>query len=164
MDPVREVQRRRSGRHFLDFAAGREDEHLVLEDVLLDRLDPLLGLRDLPLPVHQLADPGQSLLVAVVTLRAFLVAPVGRDAVLGRVVHFARPDLHLKRLSLKRHHRRVQRLVHALLRHRDVVVERPWKRVPDTVHDAESLVTVGLRCHLHADGEQVVDLVDAAAF
>ena len=59
VDPVREVERRRAGRQVLDLALRGEDEDLVLEDVELDALHELGRVRDLALPVHELAEPGQ---------------------------------------------------------------------------------------------------------
>ncbi len=59
VDAVGEVERRGARGQVLDLALGREDEDLVLEDVQLDALDELRGIRDVELPLHELADPGQ---------------------------------------------------------------------------------------------------------
>jgi hypothetical protein len=80
VDSVGEVERRRAGRKVLDLALRREDEDLVLEDVELDALDELGGVRDVALPVHDLAQPGQLGVVFAIGLGAFLVAPVRGDA------------------------------------------------------------------------------------
>ena len=81
---------------------GREHEDLVLEDVELDALDELgrVRLRDVALPVHELAQPGELGVVLAVGLGAFLVAPVGGDADLGDLVHLVGPDLDLERLAV----------------------------------------------------------------
>ena len=68
----------------------------------------------------------------------FLVLPVRGDALLGDQVHLPRADLHLERLPLLRHHRRVQRLVEVRLRHRDVVLDPAGDRTPDLMDDAEA--------------------------
>ena len=51
-------------------------------------------------------------------------------------------DLHLDRLALRPHHRRVQRLVQVELGHRDVVLEPPLHRRPHRVDRAERGVAV----------------------
>ena len=166
---VGEVDRRRAGRQRLDLALRREDVHLVLEEVGAERLHELarVGLVGRPL-VHQLLDPRDPLGVAVLLLLALLVQPVRGDAVLGRLVHVARPHLDLERPALRPDHRRVQRAVAVELRHRDVVLEAAGHRLPERVDQAEravavarSLVAGALRDHAHRG--QVVDLVELAA-
>ena len=53
VDLVGEVERRRARRQRLDLALGREDEDLVLEQVDLQGVHELLGVRQLLLPVQQ---------------------------------------------------------------------------------------------------------------
>ena len=57
--------------------------------------------------------------------------------------------------------RRVQRLVHVELRHRDVVLEPSGDGVPPRVDDAERRVAVLDRIDQDADAHQVVDVVEA---
>jgi hypothetical protein len=123
---------------------GREDEDLVLEDVELDPLDELgrVRLRDVALPLHQLAQPGELGVVLAVGLRPFLVAPVGGDADLADLVHRVGPDLDLERLPVERDHRGVERLVEVVLRVGDVVVELARDRAPERMDDAERGVAV----------------------
>ena len=93
--------------------------------------------------------------------RLFLVLPVRRDAVLGPAVHVPGADLQLHRLAAGPDDRRVQRLVHVELRHRDVVLEPARDRVPARVDDAERRVAVPDRIDQDADADQVVDVVEA---
>ena len=123
VDPVGEVERRGAGRQVLDVALWGEHEDLVLEDVELDPLDELRRVADVALPVHELAEPGELGVVLAVGLRAFLVAPVGRDPDLGHLVHRVGPDLDLERLAVEGDDRGVERLVEVVLGDRDVVVE-----------------------------------------
>ena len=96
-------------------------------------------------------------------LAAVLVDPVRGDAELRHVLHLARADLDLQRQPLGPDHRRVQRLVHVELRHRDEVLEAPGQRLPERVHDADRAVAVLHRVDDHAHRGEVVDLVELAA-
>ena len=163
VDAVREVERRRARGQVLDVAARREHEHLVLEEVELEALDELGGVGDVALPLHELAHPGELRVVGAVGARAFLVAPVGRDADLADAVHLVGPDLHLERLAVERDDRRVEALVHVVLGHRDVVVELPGDGPPQRVHDAERAVAVPQVVDEHAQRVDVVDLAELRA-
>jgi hypothetical protein len=81
VDAIGKVERRGARRQVLDVAFRREHEDLVLEDVELDPLDELgrVGLADVALPLHELAQPGELRVVLAVGLGAFLVAPVRGD-------------------------------------------------------------------------------------
>jgi hypothetical protein len=57
----------------------------------------------------------------------------------------------------------VERLVHVLARVGDVVVEEAGQRAPEPVNDAEGVVALGQRVHEHADGQQVVNVVEGLA-
>ena len=82
-----------------------------------------------------------------------------RDTVLGDAVHLVRADLYLERGAVGADHRRVKRLVHVRLGHRDIVFEPARDRLVHLVDDAERGVTVADRIDDDPDGEQVVDLV-----
>ena len=167
VDLVGEVQRRRPGGQRLDLALGREDEDLLVEEVDLEVLHELLRVGELLLPVEHRAQPLQ-LRLALRDLHAAaagvgLVEPVRGDAELGQLVHLARADLDLQRQPLGTDHRRVQRLVHVELRHRDEVLEAPRQRLPQRVDDADRAVAVLDRVDDHAHRREVVDLVELAA-
>ena len=168
VDGVGEVDRRRVGRQHLDLALRREDVDLVVEEVGAEGLEELARVGLVLLPVHQLADPGEPLLVGLGVLLAALVAPVRGDAELGRLVHLARAHLDLERPALGPDDRRVQRLVAVQLRHRHVVLEAAGHRLPERVDQPEravavarSLLAAALDDHPHR--RQVVDLVELAA-
>ena len=160
VDPVGEVERRGARRQVLDVALGGEDEDLVLEDVELDPLDELLGVGDLALPVHQLAQPGELGVVVALGPRALLVAPVGRDPDLAHGVHRVGPDLDLERLAVEGDDGRVEALVAVRLGDRDVVVELAGDRLPEAVDDAEGGVAVADLVDEEADRVDVVDLAE----
>jgi hypothetical protein len=165
VDRVREVDRGRPGRQPDDLPLRGEDEHLVLVEVDLERLEVVARLGDLLLPLEQLLDPGQ--LVGPLAVgpgpRRVLVLPVGGDPELGGLVHRAGADLDLERAALRPDHRGVQRLVEVHLRHRDVVLEPPGDRTPGRVQLAEDRVAVTDRGHDDADRDEVVDLVELLA-
>ena len=87
---------------------------------------------------------------------------MGGDAVLGDAVHFLGADLHLegKGHFPPAHHRGVQGLVHVGLGDRDIVLEAAGHLVPKGMDDAQHQVALGHRVHDHADGDQVIDLVE----
>ena len=163
MNPVGKVERACSCRQILHVALGGEDEDLVLEEVELEPLHELRGVHHLALPIDQLSDPGELLVVPAVAARAFLVAPVRGDARLGDLVHMVGSDLNLERLGVGTDDRGVQALVHVRLGHGDVVVELPGYRTPEGVDDTEGGVTVLDVADQQPDGVQVVDLVELGA-
>ncbi len=157
---VGEVHRGGALRKRDDLAARGEDVHLGGTEVEPERLKELGGVGSLPLPVDQLPEPGQ-VRVAGAEHGLFLVLPVRGDSVLSSPVHAPGPDLQLDRLALRADHRRVQRLVHVELGHRDVVLEPPRDRIPPGVHGAEHRVAVPQRVDEDADADQVVNIVEA---
>ncbi len=88
---------------------------------------------------------------------------MGGDAVLGPVVHLRGADLDLDRLAVQPDHRGVQRLVHVELGRVDVVLEAPVHRSPDGVDGTQRRPAVLLGLDDHADGHEVVDVVELLA-
>ena len=86
-----------------------------------------------------------------------------RNAVFRGVVHLPRADLHLKRDAFLADDGRVQRLVHVLLRRGDIILKAVRQRREHVVHNAEHVVAVDDRVNDDAQGEHVVDLVEALA-
>ncbi len=160
VDLVGEVERRRARGQRLHLALRREHEHLVLEQVDLQGVHELLRVRQLLLPIQQASEPAQ--LAVVVRRSVLLVEPVRGDPELRHVVHLARADLDLQGTALGSDHRRVQRLVHVELRHRDEVLEAAGERLPERMDDADGAVAVLHRVHDHPHRGEVVDLVELA--
>ncbi|GHG65432.1 hypothetical protein GCM10018980_57150 [Streptomyces capoamus] len=177
VDGVREVDRGGAGRQRDDVTLGGEDEDLVAGQVEAQGLQELARVLGLLLPVQQLAQPRHVVEVVVLLARLrhvgadlggagdglLLVLPVRGDAVLGAAVHVERADLQLDRLAVGPDDRRVQRLVHVELGHRDVVLEPAGDRVPPRVHGAEGGVAVAHGVDEDADAHQVVDLREVTA-
>ena len=166
VDRVREVERRGALGQRLDVALGREHVHLVREEVDPHRVHELARVLRVLLRLDQLAQPHErlvELVLARLARLALLVEPVGRDPFLGDTVHLAGADLDLHRVALGPDHRRVERLVHVDLRHRNEVLEAPGHRLPERVDHAQGAVAVTHRRGDDADGRQVVDLVELAA-
>src|SRR5262249_9663102 len=84
-----------------------------------------------------------------------------RDTILSQLMHVTGADLHFDRPSAEAHHRGVQRLVHAVLGIRNVVVELARYWPPQVVYDAEGVVAIVDRLYEHAERQQVVDFVEA---
>ena len=163
VDAVGEVDGRRTGREIDHVALRREDEDLVLEEVDLERLQPLVRIAEVAVEVEQLAQPGELGLDFDVAAVALLVAPVRGDAVLRAAVHGPGADLHLHRLPVRADHLGVQGLVHVGLGLGDVVGEHVREGDPERVHHAEGGVALRLRVHDDADGLQVEDLAEVHA-
>ena len=167
VDGVGEIDRRRAGGQRLHLALGREDEDLLLEELLLRGAPELARVVLVGVDVHQLLDPLRPALVHLPAAAA-LVHPVRGDAVLGLDVHLTRPQLDLERDPVGPDHGRVQRAVAVQLRHRDVVLEAAGHRLPERVDQAERAVAVARALVAralddHAHGREVVDLVELAA-
>ena len=157
---VGEVDRSGAARQRLHLAPGREAVDLLRVEVDLQVLDELLRIADLLLPLDQLPQPAEVLLVRLGADPAFLVLPVRRDAFLGDPVHVDGPDLDLERQAAVADDRRVQRLVAVRPRHRDEVLDPARNRLPRLVDDAERGVGVLHRIGDDADRDQVVDLLE----
>src|SRR5690606_2289711 len=161
---VGEIDRRRTLGKVDDVAARREDEDLVGEEVHLHRLEELLRILEVLLPLHQLAQPGEFLLVILeVAGAALLVRPVRGDALLRHLVHLVGADLDLDAIADGADDRRVKRLVHVLLRHRDVVLEATRNGLPQGVDEAERLVAIRNRLGDDPEGDDVVDVFEIDA-
>ena len=146
-----------------DLSVGGEHVDLLAEDVGLERGGQILGIGDLLLPLHQLAQPVDLLVEAAVGPVALLVAPVGRDAVLRLLVHLVGPDLDLEVAAPGADHRGVQRAVEVGLGLGDVVVELARDGLPQAVHQPQHRVALPQLLHQHAHGRDVVDLFEAQA-
>ena len=156
MDGVGKVDGGGAGGQGDDPAPGREDEDLVVEHIDLQAADVVLGLHVL-LVFQQAADPVE-LLGALVD--ALLVAPVGRDAVFGGLVHLPGADLHLEGDALLADDGGVEALVHIGLGGGDIVLEAAGYRGVEVVDVPEDVVAVGDGVHDDPEGIEVVELVD----
>ena len=89
-----------------------------------------------------------------------LILPVRCDTELCRTVHLEGTDLDLERYTVGADDRRMQRLVHVRLRHRDVVLEAARNRGIHLMNHAERRIAVPHRFHDDTDRKQIIDLVD----
>ena len=140
VDGVGEVDRRGACPQALRVAVAGEHEHLGLVEIDLQVFQELLRVGSLVRPVDHLAQPCELLLkvaALLALLAAFLVQPMRRNAELALLVHLLSTDLHLEGTTRRADDRRMQRLVHVVLRHRYVVFETAGHRVPDRVHSAK---------------------------
>ena len=164
---VREVDWRRTRRQRLHLALGREDVHLVAEQVCTKCAHVLGGVVVVALPVHQRLDPGDPLVVAF-RGAATLVEPVRRNPELGLLVHLTRSHLDLERCPVRADHGRVQRPIAVQLGHRDEILEPAGHRLPQRMDDPEGGVAIARSLFptpldQHPHGGEVVDLVELAA-
>ena len=97
---VGEVDRRRALRQHLHRAARRERIDLFGIEIDLQVRQELLRIAHFLLPLEQLPQPLEVLLVALGADAAFLVFPVRGDAFFGEPVHLLGADLHFEREPL----------------------------------------------------------------
>src|SRR3954471_20938919 len=96
VDREGKVDRRCPLRELDDVSRRREDEDLVLIQVELEELEKLIGRLRVHLELEHLTEPCEMPVEIVATRLVFLVPPVRRDAVVGRLVHLARAYLDLE--------------------------------------------------------------------
>jgi hypothetical protein len=86
------------------------------------------------------------------------------DAVLCRAVHVAGPDLYLQPFTFGSHHCGVQRLVDAETGLGDVILEPSGHRLPQRMHNAHSGIAIADLVAKNAHADEVVNIVEVAAF
>ena len=161
VDGVGEIDRRAVGGDDDNLSLGREGVDLVGVEVHLQAGEELVGVGHLLLPLDELANPVEALLVAGGDdAAAGLVLPVGGDALLGDAVHLFGADLHLELMAAGAHHRGVEGLVAVGAGHGDEVFDAPRHRPPKGVDEAEDGVAGGYVLGDDADGQQIIDLVE----
>ena len=142
MHRVGEVDRRGALGQLHDPALGREDVDLVREQVDLHALDEFQGVTGPLLHLQYALDPlaGAGVGALGLLVAAGLVQPVGGDAVVGHLFHFAGADLDLDRHPVHAEQRGMQRLVAVGLGNGDVVLEAPGQRLVQVVYGAEHAI------------------------
>jgi hypothetical protein len=157
---VGEIDGRGVARQHDHLPLGRERVGLFGVQVHLQRGHELAGVLHLALPLHQVAQPGDALIVRRRALAALFVFPVRGDAFLGDAVHFLGADLHFERLPLRSDHGSVQRLIQIGPRNGDEILDAARNGAPVIVDDAERGVAVLHRIGENAQRHQIVDLID----
>ena len=160
VDFVGKVNGRGAGGQLHNVALGGIDEYLVVEQILLDRLDELVGAGRLPLPLQQLAHPGHLFLKTQVFVGspALFVAPMGGHPILGDLVHFVGFYLHFQRLPPLAEHGGVQSLVHIFFGIGYIVVKLAGNGTPQLMNDAQSPVAIPLGIHHDPQGVEVENI------
>ena len=161
MHAVGKVQRGRAAGHIDDIALGGKDEYLLGEDIGLQAVNKLMAVASFALPVQDLPQPVQ-LAIKGLVVAALLIAPVRGDAVLGHMVHFPGADLNFKGEgnAPAADHRGVQRLVHIVFGYRNIILEAAGHLRPQRMAHAQHRVTIRHGIHQHADGDQIVNLIE----
>lgn len=153
VDGIGEVDRGRTPWQGDDIAPGGEDEDLLVQAKQSDEFDRV-GRGRPPIEKAPLPRPAGCPRFVLTLLRPW---PYGRTP-LRAPVHVPGANLQFDRLRLGPRHRRVQRLVHVELRHRDVILELPWKGLPSRVDLAENGVAVTNAADDDPEAHQVVDV------
>ena len=82
------------------------------------------------------------------------------DTVFRRAVHLIGADLYLKRTSVRSDQRRVQRLIHIRLGHRDIILETAGNRLIHLVDHTERRIAILQIIDKDPDRKQIIDLID----
>ena len=157
---VREIDRRRLARQHDHLAHGREGVNFLRVQIHLERGHELARIAHLLLPLHQLAQPGDALIVGARPFAAFFIFPVRRDAFFRQAMHLLGADLHFKRPAARPDHRRVQRLIQVGAGNRDEVLDAARNRMPFVVNHAQRRVAVLHRIGDDAQRQQIVHLIE----
>ena len=160
VDGIRKVDAGRTGRQVDDVALRGKGEDFFGQQIALEVVQQVSGILADALVFQQLTDPRQTLIQLVVTVQAFLVLPVGGDAVLGLFIHLPGADLHLKGDALVTNDGGVQALVAVGLRGRDIVLEAVRQRMVHIVDETEGAVTLRQRIQNDADGVDIVNFIE----
>ena len=167
VDGIGEVNRSGALRKAHNIALGGKDIHLARVNLEAQRVQELAGIRFLLGPLVERLHPRKICAVRLNpptdSIGVFLILPVGCYTILSTPVHLVSADLQLDRLAARPQHRGVQRLVHVVLGHRDVVLKPTRKRVPSHVHDTEGCVTIAWSVDKDAQTSEVVDVREIPA-
>ena len=102
-------------------------------------MQQIAGILADALVFQQLAHPCQTFVQLVVAIQTFFILPVGRNAVLGLLVHLAGADLHLKGDALVADDGGMQALVAIGLGSGDIVLEAVGQRMVHIVDEPRVL-------------------------
>src|SRR5579883_1482875 len=155
-----QVDRRRIARQHDDSSARRKGINFLAVQVHLDRRQEVARILHVALPLHQLAKPGDALILESRTFAAFFVFPVRGDALFRDAVHLFCSNLNLEGHAARSNNRCMQRLVKIGPRHRDEILDAARHRMPFVVNHTECRVAVFHRVGNDANGDNVVDLIE----
>src|SRR5438552_7530921 len=144
-----------------DSAARREGVDFFRVQIHFESGHELARILHILLPLDQVEQPGDELVVVGRPLLALLVFPVRGDAIFGDAVHFLGADLHFERLALRADHGSMQRLIQVGAGNGDEVLDAPGHGTPLVVNHAQGGVAILDRVGDDAQGEQIVNLVHA---
>src|ERR1035437_4579562 len=157
---VREIDGRGVARQHDHFAARREGVGLLGVQVHFEGGHEFSGILHVALPFHQMAQPGDALVVGGGAFSPFLVFPVGRDAFLGDAMHLLGADLDLEGLPVRADHAGVERLVEIGPRNGNEILNASGDGAPLIVDHTERRVAVLDRVGEDAQRHEIVDLVE----
>ena len=159
MDRIGKIDAGSAGGQVDDIALGGKGKHFLRQQVALEVVQQIAGILADALVFQQLAHPCQTFVQLVVAIQTFFILPVGRNAVLGLLVHLAGADLHLKGDALVADDGGVQALVAIGLGSGDIVLEAVGQRMVHIVDEAQSAVALGQRIQNDTHRIDVVDLI-----
>ena len=167
MHSIGKINRRRVLRQINNLALRRQHKNGFVKQRCLEAREQFARRTQVIAPRQQL--PQTCDLAGIGLFRIFraaatlFVAPMRSDPELARLMHCLGANLHLQRAVVWSHHAGVQRAVMVGLGLGDVVVKLARNRLKHAVHNAECGVAIFHLGHHHANGANVVQLLNGAA-
>ncbi|EKD22325.1 MAG: hypothetical protein ACD_87C00044G0002 [uncultured bacterium] len=161
MDAVSKIDGGRPLRKGLYIPVGRKHINLFRKEGHFQVRHEFARILYLLLHIEEIPENFNLILISTGEGPAFFIAPVGGNAFLSPFVHRPCPYLDLDPFSVGTDHRRMEGLVAVGFGHRDVILETPRNRFPQSVDDAERLIAVLFLIRIENDpeGGEVIDLV-----
>src|SRR6185436_4126912 len=142
------------------FSARSEGVHLLRVQVHFQRGHELAGILDILLPLDQVPQPGNALIVVRRPLFPFFVIPVRGDALFRNAMHLFGADLHLEMPAFRAHNGCVQRLIQIGAGNSDEILDPARYWPPFIVDHAQCPIAVPDRIGDDADRHEIVHLLD----
>ena len=157
MNAIGKIQRDRAVGQLIDIPFGGKNVNQFILKVIFHRRHKFIGIFYFLLPIQHLSQPGQ-LLIRLHTGFSFFVLPMSSDPMFRHLMHFLGTDLHFQRFAVGTDDRSMDRLIHILLGHRNVVLKTSRHRNTKTVYNPKNTVTFRYRFYDHANGKNIINL------
>ena len=158
MNAISKVHRSRSAGKFYHVAARRKNIDFIGKEIALQCLHVFCGIGSRFLPFHQLTHPGQFFIKCRLFTTSFFILPMGGNTKFRCLVHFKSTNLYFKGFSAGANQRRMQRLVHILFGHGNVILKTLGNRLPKRVYNAQNGIAILDGIDNYANSGNIKDL------
>ncbi len=130
MNTIGKIHGRRPLDQLFDLPFGGKDIDNIGKKIHLERIHKLSIISQLMLPFHQLAEPGENLIVFRINFTFLFIFPMGGNTFLSNLMHFLGSNLKLYPLSHGTTDRRMEGLIAVGLGDPDIVFKPTRHRTP----------------------------------